>query len=60
MATKYSTGYGYFGCVYLLQVCKNDDEKRCFMKKFGFIGILIIFASLDLTRKPFSAFFLHS
>ena len=23
---------------YILQVSKNDDEKRCFMKEFVFIG----------------------
>ena len=31
---------GHFGPAYLLQVSKNDDEECCFLKWFGFIGIL--------------------
>ena len=28
--------HGHFGPVYLHKVGKNDDEKRCFLKQFGF------------------------
>ena len=30
--------HGHFGHVYLLQIRKNDGEKCCFLKKFGFIN----------------------
>ena len=29
--------HGYFGPVYLLQVSKNDDEERCFLKYLSLI-----------------------
>ena len=35
---------GRFGPVYLLQVSKNDDEERCFLKQFGFRRPLSIFS----------------
>ena len=32
MELAYEVLHGHFKPVYLLQVSKNDDEKRCFMK----------------------------
>ena len=31
-----TTLHGHFEHVYSLRVSKNDDEKRCFLKYFGF------------------------
>ena len=46
---------GNFGCVYLFQVSKNDDEECCFLKKFGFsmynLHPYFVQWNLDL-RKP--------
>ena len=54
----------HFGPVYLLQVSKNDDEERCFLKWFGFrISLYLmefqiraflsfLFGSLLLTFEP--------
>ena len=36
MKVAYRVLHGHFGPVYLLQLSKNDDEERCFLKLFGF------------------------